>query len=166
MPNPFAKKVDLRMVADLGLPVLLDRFGGSIVVGQGDLDAVARKYGGAVGIKVEQVEPFKSYRLSLVPADPKEAPLQPPVSSPHQLTNWQAGRCPKSPTSRGSTRRGFLQRSPRDRPRSKPRREVVGNGATRRNGLNAPSQVKFRRRLALSQERRKQRKQREATDQK
>ena len=80
MPNPFAKKVDLRMVADLGLPVLLDRVGGSIVVGQEDLDAVARKYGGACAIKVEQVEPFKSYRLSLMPADPKKAPPQPPVS--------------------------------------------------------------------------------------
>ncbi len=68
------------MVADLGLPVLLDRVGGTIVVGQEDLDAVARKYGGAVGVRVEQVEAFKSYRLSLVRADPKKAPPQRPVS--------------------------------------------------------------------------------------
>ena len=68
------------MVADLGLPVLLDRVGGSMVVRLDDLDAVRQKYGGSYGIKVEQLEPLKSYRLTLVRADPRKAPPQPRAS--------------------------------------------------------------------------------------
>jgi len=60
----------LTLATEAAFAVLLDRLGGSAVVSQEDRDAVAARFGGAVGVRVERVEAGRSYRFSLAPATP------------------------------------------------------------------------------------------------
>lgn len=77
MKNAFRPGV-LELVTQMGMGVLIDRLGGSVVVGQADRDALAEKFGGGVAIKIEEVEPLKSYRLTLVAAKkPDDVPPPP-----------------------------------------------------------------------------------------
>lgn len=74
MKDPFKGKQDRLHMARIGLPVLLDRVGGRVTITRSDLDAVAAKYGGAVAIRAEELEPGRSFRLSLAPSDAKRPP--------------------------------------------------------------------------------------------
>lgn len=74
--NPFGPDL-LSTVATAGIAVLIDRLGGSVAISQEDRDALATRYGGAVGVKIEELEPGRSYRLTLVRADPASRPVDP-----------------------------------------------------------------------------------------
>lgn len=76
VPEPLAPDL-LAAIANAGMAVLIDRLGGSVVITQADRDAVARKYGGAVGVQVVQVEPGRAFRATLVAADPLARPPAP-----------------------------------------------------------------------------------------
>lgn len=77
MKNAFRPPM-LELVTQMGMAVLIDRLGGSVVVSQADRDALGEKFGGGVGVKVEEVEPLKSYRFTLVPAKrPDDIPPPP-----------------------------------------------------------------------------------------
>ena len=77
MRNPFRPNV-LELVTQMGMAVLIDRLGGSVVVSQADRDGLAVRYGGAVGVAVEEVEPNRAYRFTIVKTvgtPPPETPV-------------------------------------------------------------------------------------------
>ena len=58
----------LTLATEAAFAVLLDRLGGTVVVSQEDRDALAARFGGAVGVRIERVEAGRAYRFSLAPA--------------------------------------------------------------------------------------------------
>lgn len=80
MRDPF-KPDAMAAVTQAGMAVLIDRLGGSVELSQADRDALAVKYGGAVGVKIDEIEPGR-YRLSLVRVEATARPVEPerPIS--------------------------------------------------------------------------------------
>jgi hypothetical protein len=71
MKDPFERPGDRMVkVANVALPVLVDRLGGTVTVTAAELVALGERHGGAVGVKVDELEPGR-YRLTLVPVAPR-----------------------------------------------------------------------------------------------
>lgn len=69
----------MELITQAAMAVLIDRLGSSVVVSQADRDAVATRYGGAVGIHIEEMEAGRTYRFTLVAAS-GSPPSAKPVS--------------------------------------------------------------------------------------
>lgn len=76
MKDPCAADLNAR-IAQAGMAVLIDRLGGSVVISQDDRDAIATKYGGSVGVKVEEIVKGRSFRFTLIPVTGKPEPSKP-----------------------------------------------------------------------------------------
>lgn len=73
--DPFKRPGD-RMVAiaNVAVPVLVDRAGGSVTITTEEFDELRSRFGGAVGVKAVEIEPG-TYRLELTSIDSRPEPL-------------------------------------------------------------------------------------------
>lgn len=69
MKDPFKpQRSRMEKLADLALPVLIDRAGGSVEIAGEELVALGEKLGGRVGVQAEQLTPTR-FRLMVVRID-------------------------------------------------------------------------------------------------
>lgn len=69
MKDPFKPaRSPMEKLADIALPVLVDRAGGSVEISGEELVALGERLGGRVGVQAEQLTPTR-FRLRLVRID-------------------------------------------------------------------------------------------------
>jgi hypothetical protein len=73
MKDPFEQKGALMVaIAEVAVPVLPDKLGGTITVTEADLTSLGERLGGTPGVKAREVEPG-IYRCELVTVQPRPA---------------------------------------------------------------------------------------------